>query len=68
MNLSMREFNWIAAGSAAQILQHGRVLTVPNVKDGTWAFKAVAILSHAGSFGDDFTCFVTHACFWYGMW
>lgn len=68
MNLSMREFNWIAAGSVAQILQHGRALAVPNVKDGTWVFKAFAFLSHAGLFRDDFTCFVTHACFWYRMW
>lgn len=45
MNLSMREFNCIAAGSTAQSLQHGRALALPNVKDGTWAFKAAAFLS-----------------------
>lgn len=45
MNLCMREFNCIAAGSTAQSLRHGRALALPNVKDGTWAFKAAAFLS-----------------------
>lgn len=45
MNLSMREFNCIAAGSTEQPLRHGRALALPNVKDGTQAFKAIAFLS-----------------------
>lgn len=48
MNLCMREFNCIAAGSTAQSLLCGRAPSLPNVKDGTWAFKAAAFLSHAG--------------------